>query len=69
MGGHREDKNKLFLEVHIDRTSRVATREILISDQKKFFTMRVIRCPREVVESPSLEILRTCLDNGLSNLI
>ncbi|KFP13996.1 hypothetical protein Z169_02155, partial [Egretta garzetta] len=41
--------------------------------RKKFFTMRVVkhwnRLPREVVEAPSLETLKTRLDGALSSLI
>jgi len=40
--------------------------------RKKFFTMRVVkrwnRLPREVVDAPSLEILKARLDRALSNL-
>ena len=41
--------------------------------RKNFFTVRVkehwIRLPREVVESPSLEMFKTCLDAYLCNLL
>ncbi|KFV64455.1 hypothetical protein N307_15457, partial [Dryobates pubescens] len=41
--------------------------------RKKFFTMRVVehwnRLPREVVEAPSLEILKIRLDKALGSLI
>jgi len=41
--------------------------------RKNFFTLRVMepwpRLPREVVESPSLEIFQTRLDKVLYNLL
>ena len=41
--------------------------------QKNFFTGKVIehwnRVPRKVVESPSIEIFKTCLDAYQSNLL
>jgi len=41
--------------------------------RKNFFTLRVTehwnRLPRELVESPSLEIFKTCLDKVLCNLL
>ena len=41
--------------------------------RKNFFTLRVTehwdRLPREVVESPSLEMLKTCLDKVLCSLL
>jgi len=41
--------------------------------RKNFFPLRVTehwnRLPREVVESPSLEIFKTCLDKDLYNLL
>ncbi|KFM14060.1 hypothetical protein AS27_01698, partial [Aptenodytes forsteri] len=41
--------------------------------RKKFFTMRVVRhcnrLPREVVDAPSLEVLKARLDGALSNLV
>jgi len=42
-------------------------------NMKNFFTLRVMehqnRLPREVVESPSLEILKTHLDKVLCSLL
>ena len=39
----------------------------------KFFTTRVVRCwnrlPREAVDAPSLEVLKTRLDGALGNLL
>jgi len=41
--------------------------------RKNFFPLRVMepwhRLPREVMESPSLEIFKTCLDAVLCNLL
>jgi len=41
--------------------------------RKNFFTLKMAehwnRLPREVVESPSLEILKTCLDMVLCSLL
>ena len=41
--------------------------------QKNFFTVRMMelwnRLPREVVESPSMEIFKTCLDTYLCDLL
>ncbi|KFZ59467.1 hypothetical protein N338_04584, partial [Podiceps cristatus] len=41
--------------------------------REKFFTMRVLRCwnklPREAVDAPSLEVLKTRSDGALSNLV
>jgi len=41
--------------------------------RKNFFPLRVMehwhRLPREAVESPSLEIFKTCLDKVLYNLL
>ncbi|KFV11621.1 hypothetical protein N340_04219, partial [Tauraco erythrolophus] len=41
--------------------------------RKKFFTVRVVRywnrLPREVVDSPSLEVFKARLDEALGNLV
>ncbi|KFZ56214.1 hypothetical protein N321_14035, partial [Antrostomus carolinensis] len=41
--------------------------------RKKFFTVRVVRhwnrLPKEVVDAPSLEVLKARLDEALSNVV
>ncbi|KFR06825.1 hypothetical protein Y956_10119, partial [Nipponia nippon] len=41
--------------------------------RKKFFTVRVVRhwkrLPREVVDTPSLKVLKARLDGALNNLV
>ncbi|KGL89479.1 hypothetical protein N301_13693, partial [Charadrius vociferus] len=41
--------------------------------RKKFFTLRVVRhwnrLPREVVDAPSLEVVKARLDGALSSLV
>ncbi|KFV74341.1 hypothetical protein N308_07982, partial [Struthio camelus australis] len=48
-------------------------RKFHLNLRKKFFTVRVMehwhRLPREVVESPSLEIFKTRLDVILGNML
>ena len=48
-------------------------RKFRTNTKKNFFIVRVMehwnRLPREVVESPSLETFKTCLDVYLCNLV
>ncbi|KFV87204.1 hypothetical protein N308_01773, partial [Struthio camelus australis] len=48
-------------------------RQFHLNLRKNFFTVRVAehwnRLPREVVESPSPEIFKTCLDVILGNML
>jgi len=76
-GGCQEDGDRLFSVVPSNTTRgnghKLKQRKLQPNMRKNFFTLRVMepwsRLPREVVDSPSLEVFKTCLDEVLCSLL
>ena len=69
-GSYKKEGNRLFSRVCGDRTRgntfKLKDGKFRWDARKKFFTIRVVRLPREVVDASSLETFKIRLDQALN---
>ena len=76
-GAYEQEGSQLFERVDNSRTRgngfKLKEGRFRLAVRGKFFTMRVVRCwnrlPREVVDAPSLKVLKARLDGALGSLV
>jgi len=76
-GASMKDVDRLFTKASSDRTRgnciKVEEGRFSLDTRKTFFTKKVVRhrnrCPREVVDAPSLESFKVRLVGAVSNLL
>ena len=76
-GAYKKDGERLFTRACSDRTRgnglKLKEVRVRLEIRKQFPTIRVVRhwnrLPREVVDAPSLEMLKVRSDGALSNLV
>ncbi|KFQ60197.1 hypothetical protein N334_00832, partial [Pelecanus crispus] len=76
-GAYKKTGERLFTRACSDKTRsnvfKLKDGRFRLDIRKKFFTVRVVRhwkrLPREVVDAPSLEVLKARLDGALSSLV
>ncbi|KAK4821298.1 hypothetical protein QYF61_018047 [Mycteria americana] len=70
---YRRDGQGLFIRECSDRmrgnSFKLKEGRFRLDIRTKFFTVRMVRLPREVADAPSLEVFKAGLDRALSNLV